>query len=273
MRIERAHTVTSDRVGEPRRVRPSQLSPDTKAMVGLSDRGHLVLPGARLHEPGRHRGQRSARSLHCDVQPDRSESRSADELDGSTSAARARRRRSRSSCRAGSRPPGSRRAAHRGRPTGWRSIPPACRQRPALALCRDRRAHTQGTRSSCAATLVVCGWTCRDLGPCALLALGVVDHSDQCSGAARSALTAHSEAGSPFGANPRSASARSRSQFMTSCVTFPWRISNRLAVAGAPARVGGGPSLAGGAFASRAQRPSAFHPRWRRSRRASPDPR
>jgi hypothetical protein len=44
MRIEHTHTVTSDRVGEPRRVRPGQLSPDTKAMVGLSDRGHLVLP-------------------------------------------------------------------------------------------------------------------------------------------------------------------------------------------------------------------------------------
>ena len=44
MRIEHTHTVTRDRVGEPRGAHPGRLSPAAEATVDWSDREHLVLP-------------------------------------------------------------------------------------------------------------------------------------------------------------------------------------------------------------------------------------
>ena len=44
MRIQHTHPVIRDRGGEPRRVHPGQLSPDTEATVDSSDREDLVLP-------------------------------------------------------------------------------------------------------------------------------------------------------------------------------------------------------------------------------------
>ena len=42
MRIEHTHTVTRDRVGEPRGAHPGRLGPDAEATVDLSE--HQVLP-------------------------------------------------------------------------------------------------------------------------------------------------------------------------------------------------------------------------------------
>ena len=40
MPTEHTHTVTTERVREPRRVHPGQLSPDTQATVDLSNHEH-----------------------------------------------------------------------------------------------------------------------------------------------------------------------------------------------------------------------------------------